>query len=120
MLAASGMIVQELTGGWANDYGLFDGSGPWSALVTTPRLGLFQIVVVASIIELATGKKDDGRVPGDIGFDPLGLSEEGIDPRLAVAELKNGRLAMIATIAFWVQSYLSGEGVIKTTFDALA
>ncbi|KAJ1635130.1 chlorophyll a/b-binding protein domain-containing protein, partial [Pavlovales sp. CCMP2436] len=119
MLASFGMLVQELKGGWANDDGLFDGSGPWSALVTTPKLGLFQIIVVASIIELATGKAE-GRVPGDIGFDPLGLSEDGIDPKLAVAELKNGRLAMLATIAFWVQSSISGEGVLKTTFDALS
>jgi len=119
MLASLGMLVQEITGGWKNDYGLFDGSGPYSALVTTPRLGLLQIILVASIIEVSTGGYV-GRVPGDLGFDPLGLSENGIDPNLAIAELKNGRLAMIASIAFFVQSAISGEGVIKTTFDVLS
>jgi len=119
MLASLGMLTQEITGGWSNSAGLFDGSGPYSALVTTPRLGLLQIILVAGIIETATFKYE-GRVPGDIGFDPLGLSEDGIDPKLAVAELKNGRLAMVATIAMWVQSSISGEGVIKTTFDVLS
>jgi len=119
MLASLGMLVQEIKGGWANDYGLFDGSGPYSALVTSPKLGLLQITFICAVIEIATSKTE-GRVPGDIGFDPLGLSENGIDPKLAVAELKNGRLAMIASIAFFVQSWVSGEGVIKTTIDALS
>lgn len=116
MLATLGMFVQEVTGGWKNDYGLFDGSGPWSALVTTPKLGLFQILLVITIIEVTTSKYE-GRVPGDIGFDPLGFSDKGIDPNLALAEIKNARLAMIASIAFFVQSAISGEGVLKTTFD---
>mmetsp|Transcript_25293 Transcript_25293/g.68493 ORF Transcript_25293/g.68493 Transcript_25293/m.68493 type:complete len:193 (+) Transcript_25293:73-651(+) len=119
MLASLGMLTQEITGGWGNSAGLFDGSGPYSALVTTPRLGLLQIIIGAGIVEVAT-RNYEGRVPGDIGFDPLGLSEDGIDPKLAVAELKNGRLAMLATIAMWVQSSVSGEGVIKTTFDVLS
>mmetsp|Transcript_5161 Transcript_5161/g.16154 ORF Transcript_5161/g.16154 Transcript_5161/m.16154 type:complete len:194 (-) Transcript_5161:300-881(-) len=119
MLAAFGMLVQEIKGGWANDDGLFDGSGPWSALVTTPKLGLFQIILVASIIEVATGKTE-GRVPGDIGFDPLGLSKDGIPENYQLAEIKNGRLAMVAFLGFVAQTALTGKGIVESTFDVFA
>jgi hypothetical protein len=65
-----------------------------------PPLGIAQIVGVVGLIEWRTGKGIEGaRIPGDIGFDPLGLSEEGISEKYALAELKNGRLAMIAVRA---------------------
>ena len=39
----------------------------------------------------------------DIGFDPLRLSANGIRENWALSELKHGRLAMIAFLAFVVQ-----------------
>jgi len=121
MLATLGFFVPELFGTWPNDAGLFDGSNPITAITTVPPLGLLQIVGVVGLIESTTGKgAEGGRVPGDIGFDPLGLSADGIDEKLALAELKNGRLAMIASIAFIVQTALTGKGIIASTFDVLA
>ena len=39
----------------------------------------------------------DGCLVGDVGFDPLGLSTAGTLPRLREAEVRHGRLAMMAT-----------------------
>jgi len=56
-------------------------------------------------------------VPGDLGFDPLGVypkDEEG-QKRMQLAEIKNGRLAMIAITAFAVQEFVSKVGVVNET-----
>jgi len=58
-----------------------------------------------------------GYAPGDLGFDPLGVSPK--DPegkkRMELAEIKNGRLAMIAITAFAFQELVSQTGVINET-----
>ena len=50
-------------------------------------------------------------VPGDIGFDPLGLKPE--DPaefrEMQTKELQNGRLAMLAAAGFMAQEAVSGS-----------
>ena len=51
--------------------------------------------------------KLDGSIPGDVGFDPLGLTE--ILPSLdyvQAAELKHGRVAMLATVGFLAQQII--------------
>jgi hypothetical protein len=121
MLATLGFVVPELIGTWPSELGLFDASNPITAWGSVPALGILQILAVIYLIEKQTGTgAENGRIPGDIGFDPLNLSRDGIDERLALAELKNGRLAMIASIAFIVQSALTGKGVIAGSFDVLA
>ena len=54
-------------------------------------------------------------IPGDIGFDPLGLRPS--DPEefktLQNKELQNGRLAMIAAVAFMAQELVDGKGIIE-------
>jgi len=54
-------------------------------------------------------------IPGDFGL-RLGYpsSEEG-KQRMQLAEIKNGRLAMIAIFGFAVQEFVSGQGVINET-----
>jgi len=56
--------------------------------------------------------KED-HIPGDIGFDPLGLKptdeKEFLD--LHTKELNNGRLAMIATAGFIAQELVSGQKI---------
>lgn len=62
-------------------------------------------------------KSVEGYRPGDLGFDPLGLlpdDEEG-KKRMELAEIKHGRLAMIAIVAFAIQEAVSNTGVVNET-----
>jgi Chlorophyll A-B binding protein len=58
-----------------------------------------------------------GYFPGNLGFDPLGLypKDEAGQMRMQTAEIKNGRLAMIAITAFAVQEFVSKLGVVDET-----
>lgn len=57
----------------------------------------------------------DSYVPGDLGFDPLGLKPS--DPEeffaLQTKELQNGRLAMLAAAGFLAQELVDGKGIIE-------
>lgn len=54
-------------------------------------------------------------IPGDIGFDPLGLKPE--DPEelaiMQTKELQNGRLAMLAAAGFMAQELADGKGILE-------
>merc|ERR1719352_1352696 len=54
--------------------------------------------------------KED-HLPGDLGFDPLGLKPKDEDElvEMQTKELNNGRLAMIATAAMIAQELITGE-----------
>eukprot|EP00977_Amphora_coffeiformis_P009007 scaffold2043_cov166-Amphora_coffeaeformis.AAC.6 len=58
-----------------------------------------------------------GYEAGDLDFDPLGLMPaEGRQAEfMRLAELKNGRLAMIAITAFTAQEFVTGQGVVDQT-----
>jgi len=55
--------------------------------------------------------------PGDLGFDPFGLYPKGEEgrKRMQTAEIKNGRLAMIAITAFAAQEFVTHVAVIDET-----
>jgi hypothetical protein len=57
----------------------------------------------------------DSYLPGDLGFDPLGLKPS--DPaeffEMQTKELQNGRLAMIAAAGFVAQELVDGKGIIE-------
>eukprot|EP00429_Kryptoperidinium_foliaceum_P002659 CAMPEP_0176022504 /NCGR_PEP_ID=MMETSP0120_2-20121206/10956_1 /TAXON_ID=160619 /ORGANISM="Kryptoperidinium foliaceum, Strain CCMP 1326" /LENGTH=209 /DNA_ID=CAMNT_0017355645 /DNA_START=138 /DNA_END=767 /DNA_ORIENTATION=- len=57
----------------------------------------------------------DEYVPGDLGFDPLGLKPD--DPEefftMQTKELQNGRLAMLAAAGFLAQELVDGKGIIE-------
>jgi hypothetical protein len=61
------------------------------------------------------GQLRDDYIPGDIGFDPLGLKPE--DPEeffiMQTKELQNGRLAMLAAAGFLAQELVDGKGIIE-------
>lgn len=106
MLAVVGVVWQEfsvLPGlGYAPTKNLFQ------AVADTPWLALVQLIAFIGIFDLQSTKYDmeKGRVPGDIGFDPLKLSKDGINEKYALSELKHGRLAMWAMAAILVQQLL--------------
>ena len=59
----------------------------------------------------------DYSFPGDLGFDPLNLypSDIGGQERMKLAEIKHGRIAMVAVVAFALQEYIGKEGVVDET-----
>jgi len=79
------------------------------------------VLGAASAIEFyGTNKSksgDESYFPGNLGFDPLGLypKEEANQKNMQLAEIKNGRLAMIAIFGFAIQEFVSKSGVINET-----
>lgn len=61
--------------------------------------------------------KKAGYTPGDLGFDPLGVFPKDKEGQewFKLAEIKNGRLAMIAITAFAVQELVTQNGVVDAT-----
>ncbi|GAB5030505.1 light-harvesting protein [Nannochloropsis oceanica] len=112
MLAVVGVFVQELYQ-WNDN---FPSKNFLEALKTAPPLGLLQLFVFLGAYDVTTSKFD-GRVPGDIGFDPLRLSADGLRENWQLAELKHGRLAMIAFLAFVVQASISDKPILEQTFE---
>jgi hypothetical protein len=115
MLAVVGFIVQEfihLPGD------VFSNPHPMQAIGQVPVAGwvqIFLLVAILEMIDIAAIKEtlQGNREPGYFGFDPLGLAKDKqAHDRYLLSELKNGRLAMIASIAFMVQSSRSNEGII--------
>eukprot|EP00284_Hemiselmis_tepida_P011575 CAMPEP_0174926150 /NCGR_PEP_ID=MMETSP1355-20121228/9999_1 /TAXON_ID=464990 /ORGANISM="Hemiselmis tepida, Strain CCMP443" /LENGTH=224 /DNA_ID=CAMNT_0016172167 /DNA_START=23 /DNA_END=697 /DNA_ORIENTATION=+ len=75
-------------------------------------IGFFELFSTAAVIQMCT---DDTitRKPGDFGFDPLSLGKGDKLARMELAEIKNGRLAMIA-IGGIVHHYLiTGKGPME-------
>lgn len=73
----------------------------------------------AAVIELI-GLKLKGNpdwLPGDYGFDPLGLypKDAAGRTRMQESELRHGRTAMVAITAFAIQEFLSKEPVVRET-----
>jgi len=134
MLAALGFVIGENL----EDYPAFlnfDGhiQGPaiyqfqqvkqgfWEPLLIT--IGLAEAYRVSIGWATPTGSgfnaiKPDGEYqPGELGFDPLGLSPKDKDDRayydLQTKELNNGRLAMIAVAGFVAQELVNGKGIFE-------
>ena len=71
------------------------------------RTSLLEIISCPAVAALKNGD----RKPGDFGFDPLGFSKSPeAAKKLAVNELKNGRLAMMAFSGIVTQAALTGKG----------
>eukprot|EP00542_Grammatophora_oceanica_P009354 CAMPEP_0194026454 /NCGR_PEP_ID=MMETSP0009_2-20130614/751_1 /TAXON_ID=210454 /ORGANISM="Grammatophora oceanica, Strain CCMP 410" /LENGTH=205 /DNA_ID=CAMNT_0038665141 /DNA_START=48 /DNA_END=665 /DNA_ORIENTATION=- len=59
-----------------------------------------------SVPFLVRPEKLDGSMVGDVGFDPMGLSEIQVDLKYARwAELKHGRICMLAIVGMVTQEY---------------
>ncbi|KAG5179252.1 fucoxanthin chl a/c light-harvesting protein [Tribonema minus] len=136
MLAALGWVVSELFDGRlaaaANAPDLLvrpDGEGIGLApsllnggLATIPAAYWLLVVGLTGALEtqfaaITPGVVAQGREPGDYGFDPFNLwpQEKEAQKDLRTKELKNGRLAMIAIVAFAFQEAVSRVPVVEET-----
>lgn len=61
------------------------------------------------------GQLRETYIPGDIGFDPLGLMPDTEKElmEMQTKELQNGRLAMIAAAGFLAQELVDGKGILE-------
>lgn len=87
----------------------------WAAVVI---FGAFVDTYGVFLSEKAAGsKKDTGYFPGNFGFDPLGLYPKDTEGqmRMQLAEIKHGRLAMIAVAGYTVQEAVFKTGVVDET-----
>eukprot|EP00560_Eucampia_antarctica_P006365 CAMPEP_0197826474 /NCGR_PEP_ID=MMETSP1437-20131217/3428_1 /TAXON_ID=49252 ORGANISM="Eucampia antarctica, Strain CCMP1452" /NCGR_SAMPLE_ID=MMETSP1437 /ASSEMBLY_ACC=CAM_ASM_001096 /LENGTH=174 /DNA_ID=CAMNT_0043426939 /DNA_START=176 /DNA_END=700 /DNA_ORIENTATION=+ len=84
---------------------------------------MLQIVFWMGVLEFWTNKgnvtmetmfADPDRVPGNLGFDPMGLgknkSEEEME-KIQLNEIKNGRLAMLAIGGMIHHNWITGEAL---------
>lgn len=129
MMAAAGWPVSELF-----DKKIADQFG-WNPLVdennrvpsilnggmgkVSPVYWLFCILLGAAteLYWYSLASKKEGYVPGDLGFDPFGLfpQDEKGKKWMQGAEIKHGRLAMIAITAFALQEFVSHVAVVDQT-----
>jgi len=143
MLAAAGWpLAEKWDDGLANLLGwpsIIEENAGRNPSVLNGGLGLVSPVYWVGVLAFAAGieafsefkkaraKADDSAwmvtgsfVPGDIGFDPLGLyttfgTSDSAKMVMETAEIKNGRLAMCAVVAYLVQEFVSGKPVTETT-----
>lgn len=84
---------------------------------------MLQIVLWMGVLEFWTNKgsvtmetmfQDESRVPGNLGFDPMGFavgkSQEEKD-KMALMEIKNGRLAMLAIGGMIHHNWITGDAL---------
>jgi len=117
MLACVGFIMQEY---WTLP-GFESVADSNLAPTVVGASSMAQIVVWMGVLEWWTNKgnvtmetmfQDPDRVPGNLGFDPMGLSsgksQEDKDA-MALKEIKNGRLAMLAIGGMIHHNWITGD-----------
>jgi len=114
MLAVVGLMAQSL---FHLPGAMHEVASPFEAVAKNPAAQA-QIFSFIACIELATIEKQvncEGEA-GDLGFDPLGMTPKDAASyeTMKLKELKNGRLAMFASLGILVQSILFPS---KSPFD---
>lgn len=127
MLAAAGWPLAELVQ-WKRNPSLFNGHlfEPKFLLPVLLFFGAFGFLetLTSGMVANPALVKEEDHVEGNLGFDPLGLyGEQGLKmgpisrtrEELRLAEIKNGRAAMLAITGFSVQEFIQGSAVVKQT-----
>ena len=129
MLAAAGWPISELFDGkianWLGMSPLLQSADRAPSVLNgglgnvSPAYWAVCIAAAAAVDLYGTfgASKKAGYKPGDLGFDPLGVFPKDKDGQewFELAEIKNGRLAMIAITAFAVQELVTQSGVVDAT-----
>jgi len=120
MLAALGFVSQEFISLPGLPQLADSNLGP-TAVGAGPML---QIVLWIGVLEFWTNKgnvtmetmfQDSDRVPGDFGFDPMGLSvgkTQEEKEEMELREIKNGRLAMLAIGGMIHHNWITGDALL--------
>jgi len=107
MVDGSDRVPSLLNGGMENVSPLF-----WGFCI-----GLTAAIDLKGIRIARYSDEDSDYLPGDYGWDPLGLypaDEEG-RTRMQLAEIKHGRLGMLAITGFAAQEFVGNAGVVDET-----
>lgn len=130
MLAAAGWPISELLDrtlanafGWqtivdATDRAPSVLNGGLDKISPVYWAGIITAAAAIDLIQLKKSKNNPNYTPGNLNFDPLGLypsDKEGQD-QMKLAEIKNGRLAMLAITAFAIQEAATNMGVVDNPF----
>ncbi len=81
-------------------------------------VGVLGLAAAIDVLGTMKSKSSDADYfPGNFGFDPLGVYPKDEDGQrwMQTAEIKNGRLAMIAVFGFAIQEFVSKVGVVDET-----
>merc|ERR1719440_1659910 len=103
MLASGGRAPSVLNGG------IFDHSNG--------LIGLAALVGTAAAVEILSETDGQIETPGDFGFDPLGMYGKTTAEQKAMRtkEIKNGRVAMMAVLAYVGAEAMTGKPVTELT-----
>jgi len=80
-------------------------------------LGLTAAIDLYGVRRSRQASAGEEYTPGDLGFDPFGLYPTNEDDKknMQLAEIKHGRVAMMAIVAFALQESISEMGVVDET-----
>lgn len=115
MLAIVGWVFPEAVYHLPNE--LYSATNPLYAVPQVGFLPIIQILLFIALCEGSTYKKvyeDKCEDPGNFGFDPFGMSKNPKSKEhYALAEIKNGRLAMCAISGAIHHALLTNVGMIE-------
>ncbi|XP_029130393.1 chlorophyll a-b binding protein 8, chloroplastic isoform X2 [Cajanus cajan] len=121
ILGKAGLIPQETALPWFKT-GVIPPAGTYNYWADSYTLFVFELALMG----FAEHRRfQDWAKPGSMGkqyfFNPLGFGKDEKSLKdLKLKEVKNGRLAMLAILGYFVQALVTGEGPYQNLLDHLA